>query len=130
MRTSRTLLLSRLLRSLNQLALLGQLWLPTTLLLIPLALSLQRSRILRQLLNIRQKLRLARNILPKHLWHLDPVFALVVLEDAAEGTFGGAEGGVEGVDVRFLEGGVGLFFLAETGNAVLAERILGRGPRG
>lgn len=68
--------------------------------------------ILRQLLDIWQEFRLAGDIFPQNGGNFDAVFALVVFEDAAQGAFGGAEGAVEGVTVGFLEGGVGLLFLA------------------
>lgn len=69
-------------------------------------------RILRQLLHVRQELRLAGDILPQDFGDFNAVFTLVVLQHAAEGTLRGAECAVESMAVGFLVGGVGLLFLA------------------
>ena len=105
-------LLRLMLRPLHHLSLLGHFGRATPLRHLRFTLGLQAGRILGQLLCIRQELRVTGDILAQHLGHDDPVFGLVVFEDAAEGALGGAEGRVEGVDVRFLERGVGLFLLA------------------
>ena len=114
-----------MLRPLHHLTLLRQLG-NTTALRIRLTLRLQRCRILRQLLDIRQKLRLSWNILPENLWNFDAVFLLIVLEDAAESAFGGAEGAVESVAVVLGVGGVGLLFLSVSGTQVSEMFVYGR----
>jgi hypothetical protein len=58
------------------------------------------------LLDKRQKLRLSRDIFLQHLWHVESLRGLKVLEEAAEGALGSAEGAVEGVDVVFAGGGL------------------------
>ena len=124
-RPSRPHLLSLMLRPLHHLTLLRQLG-NTTALRICLTLRFQRGRILRQLLDIRQKLRLSRNILPENLWNFNAVFLLVILEDAAEGALGGAEGAVEGVAVVLCIGGVGLLLLSISVKHVNEMFVYGR----
>lgn len=97
-----TLLLRWVLRSLGKTTLSWELWLAAALLL-SLALCLQTRGVLWKLLDVGKELGLAGNVLPQYLRHLNAVFALVVLKDAAESTLCGTEGGVEGVNVGFLE---------------------------
>lgn len=60
-------------------------------------LGFDARRALGQLPHVRQELRIAGDVLPQNLGHLDSVFSLVVLKDAAEAALGGGEGGVLGV---------------------------------
>lgn len=59
---------------------------------LSLPFGLQARGIFRQLPHIRQELRLAWDPPSQHFGHLNPILALVVLQDTAERTLGGAEG--------------------------------------
>jgi hypothetical protein len=116
-RTLRPLLLGHSLGPLDNLALAGDLRRGTTLHL-SLALGLQASGVLGELLGVGQELGLAGDVLAQNLGDVETLFGLVVLEHTAEGTLGGAEGGVQGVCVGLLEGGVGLLLLAVSDRSV------------
>lgn len=109
--TLRPLLLSNSLGPLDNLTLTRDFRCGTALHL-GLALGLQAGGVLGQLLGEGKEFRLAGNVLAKDLGDVETVFGLVVLEHAAEGALGGAEGGIESVGVCLLEGSVGLLLLA------------------
>lgn len=79
-----------------------------------LALGLQAGGVLGQFLGERKELGLARNVLLQDLGNVDTILGLVVLKNTAQSSLGGAEGRVEGVDVRLLVARVSLLLLAVT----------------
>ena len=116
-RILRPFLLGHSLGPLDNLTLTGDLGSGTTLHL-SLALGLQAGGVLGELLGVGQELGLARDVLAQNLGDVEALLGLVVLEHTAQGTLGGAEGGVEGVCVGLLERGVGLLLLA------VSERVV------
>ena len=116
-RNLRPLLLSDSLGPLDNLALTRDLGCRTALHL-SLALGLQAGGVLGELLGVGKELGLAGDVLAQNLGNVETLFGLVVLEHAAQGALGGAEGGVQGVCVGLLEGGVGLLLLAVSRKSV------------
>lgn len=66
------------------------------------AFCLQAGRVFGQLFGVRKECGLAGDVFPQDLGDLDTVLPLVVFEHTAQGSLGGAQGGVESVNVVLL----------------------------